>query len=198
MMSFPSEAATYVLRVREFRRTDWKVYVGWVGLMTGLVLATGGFLVFGHLHGVRYPAEAWLVPAGAALFAASIAVDTIGHRTVYKDAIARGEALVHAITIFCGIGSCILLCVAYSHREAAWIPAMVLTVLSIFYSVVDEGFHWHRYANGGSDRVEMASHVGIFIGHLTMMIGWWVWFEQGYPGVEATVTLLEDVLRGPL
>jgi hypothetical protein len=41
-----------------------------------------------------------------------------------------------------------------------------------------------------SDRVEMWSHVGIFIGHGTMMIGWWSWFFQGYPGVAETVRLL--------
>jgi hypothetical protein len=135
MTSFPSEVITYVGRIRQFERVDWSVYVGWVGLMLGLVASTGGFLLFGHLHGVRYPAEAWMVPL--------------------------------------------------------WIPAMVLTVLSFFYSVVDEVFHWRRYAGRHADRVEMWSHVGILIGHSTMMIGWWCWFFAGYPGVAETVRALQ-------
>lgn len=195
MTSFPSELAIYVGRVREFNRVDWQVYVGWVGLMAGLVFATGGFLLFGHLHGVQYIGEAWLVPIGALVFAVSIAIDTIGHRTVYKATIKRGEGLVHGITIFCGIGSCVLLCAAYSHPDVLWIPAMVLTVLSIFYSIVDEAFHWHRYVSEHSDRVEMWSHVGILSGHSMMMLGWWVWFFAGYPGVAETVALLGGEAR---
>src|SRR5689334_12117313 len=98
-MSFPSELRSYVGRVREFSPTDWWVYCGWVGLMLGLVLATGGFLLAGHVHGVVFPAEAWLVPLGASLFSISIAVDTIGHRTIYKQEISQAEGLVHGITI---------------------------------------------------------------------------------------------------
>ena len=44
-MSFLSEIRIYVGRMREFERIDWAVYVAWVGLMVGLVLATGGFLL---------------------------------------------------------------------------------------------------------------------------------------------------------
>jgi hypothetical protein len=188
---FPSELLTYVSRVREFDRNDWAVYVAWVGLMLGLVASTGGFLLVGHAGNVSYPGEAWLVPIGALIFAVSIAIDTIGHRTVYKQEISGAEGLVHAITIFCGITSSVLLCAAYSHRATLWIPALVLTVLSFVYSLVDEAFHWRRYVRAHSDRVEMWSHVGIFIGHGTMMIGWWSWFFQGYPGVAETVRLLE-------
>jgi len=54
-MSFPSELSIYVGRVREFEHRDWAGYLAWVGLMGGLVLSTGGFLVFGHRHGVRFP-----------------------------------------------------------------------------------------------------------------------------------------------
>ena len=64
---------------------------------------------------------------------------------------------------------------------------MVLTALSIVYSLIDEAFHWQRYARGQSDRVEMWSHVGILVGHSTMMLGWWRWFFLGYPGVSETV-----------
>lgn len=190
MTSFPSELRVYVGRIRDFDRTDWGVYVSWVGLMIGLVVTSGSFLLVGRAHGVRFPGEAWLVPIGALVFALSIAVDTIGHRTVYRATIERAEGLVHGIAMFCGIGSCVLLCAAYSHRELLWIPAMVLTVLSVVYSLVDEAFHWRRYVSEHSDRVEMWSHVGILAGHGTMMLGWWAWFFAGYPGVAETVAVL--------
>jgi hypothetical protein len=195
MTSFPSELAVYVGRIREFDRVDFCVYVGWVGLMLGLVASTGGFLLFGHSQGIRFIGEAWMVPFGAVIFAASISLDTIGHRTVYKATIRRAEGLVHGITIFTGIASCVLLCAAYSHRELLWIPAMVMTVLSVFYSIVDEAFHWHRYVSEQSDRVEMWSHVGILTGHSTMMLGWWIWFFRGYPGVSETVLRLSEVFH---
>lgn len=187
-MSFLSEVATYAGRIREFKRDDWVVYLLWVGLMLGLVFSTGGFLLFGHSHGVDYPTEAWLVPVGAIIFTISIAIDTIGHRTIYKQYILEaGEGLVHHITIFHGIGSCVLLCAAHTHRGAFWIPAMVLTVLSFVFSLVDEYFHWRRYVMGHTDRVEAWSHTGILTGHLIMMLAWWTYFFQGYPGVAETL-----------
>lgn len=189
-MSFPSELRVYVGRVREFSRADWLVYIAWVGLMLGLVLSSGGFLLAGHAHGVTFPEEAWLVPLGALIFAVSIAVDTIGHRTVYKQEISGAEGLVHAITIFCGISSCVLLTAAFHHPRLLWIPALVLTIFSFVYSLVDEAFHWRRYVRHYSDRVEMCSHVGILTGHALMMIGWWSWFFQGYPGVQETLRSL--------
>lgn len=189
-MSFPSEIVVYVGRIREFSRLDWYAYVAWVGLMFGLVLSTGGLLVAGSLRGAAFPFEAWLVPGGAALFALSIAFDTIGHRTIYKAEIAGAEGLVHAITIFCGIGSCVLLCAAYAQPHRYWIPALVLTVLSFVYSLVDEAFHFRRYLRRSADRVEMWSHVGILIGHGVMMLGWWTWFLGGYQGVAETLARL--------
>lgn len=189
-MSFPSELRLYVGRIHEFSGRDWAAYLSWVGLMLGLVLATGGFLLVGHVHGVSFPAAAFWVPLGALVFAVSISVDTIGHRTIYKTDIAGAEGLVHAITIFFGISSCVLLCAAYTHRDSLWIPAMVLTVLSFVYSLVDEAFHWRRYVRQQSDRVEMWSHVGILLGHGSMMVGWWVWFFGGYVGVAETLAHL--------
>ncbi|MGZ3474621.1 MAG: hypothetical protein ACXWUG_10225 [Polyangiales bacterium] len=184
--------ALYVGRVREFQRTDWMVYVAWVGLISGLFFATGGFLYLGRTHGVQFPGEAYMVPVGALIFAIAIAVDTIGHRTVYKEEIRGAEGLVHQVTIFCGIGSCVLLCASYQNRDLFSIPAMVLTVLSFVYSLIDEAFHWRRYLSGASDRVEMWSHTFIFIGHGIMMLGWWRWFFLGYPGVSATVSLFRS------
>lgn len=188
--SFSRDVAIYFGRIRQFQRQDWIAYLAWVGLMLGLVLSTGGFLLLGHSGGVRFPAEAWMVPLGASGFTLSIAFDTIGHRTIYREEIAGAEGLVHQITILCGIGSCVLLCAAYSGRGWVWIPALVLTVLSFLYSLVDELFHWRRYLKRQSDRVEMWSHVGILMGHSTMMIGWWVWFFGGYQGVRETLALL--------
>jgi hypothetical protein len=187
--SFLSEIGVYVGRVRQFERIDWAVYISWVGLMFGLVFATGGFLLTGRAVGVVFPGVAWWVPVGAFIFALSIAIDTVGHRTIYKQEIKAAEGLVHGITILCGIGSCVLLCAAYDN-PAAWIPALVLTLLSFIYSLIDEAFHWRRYVRRHSDRVEMWSHVGILIGHGTMMLGWWVWYFQGYTGVPETVAAL--------
>ena len=188
--TFLSELGAYVGRIREFGRGDWLVYGAWVGLMFGLVLATGGFLLLGRAAGVDFPAVAWCVPAGALIFAISIAIDTIGHRTVYRREIQAAEGLVHGITIACGIGSCVLLCAAYS-TTGAWVPALVLTMLSLLYSLVDEAFHWRRYLQQKSDRVEMWSHVGIFVGHGTMMLGWWMWYFGGYAGVAAALAALD-------
>jgi hypothetical protein len=190
MTSFLSDLRLYVGRIHEFERVDWAVYLVWVGLMLGLVGSTGGFLLLGHVHGVRFPAVAWLVPAGAAVFAGAIAVDTIGHRTVYKEALRGAEALVHHVTIFAGIGSCVLLVAAYPQRAGFAVPAMVLTGLSVVYSLVDEVFHWRRYATQRSDRVEMWSHVFILTGHGIMMVGWWSFYAQGYPGVAETLAVL--------
>jgi hypothetical protein len=96
------------------------------------------------------------VPIGAAIFALAIAVDTIGHRTVYKEALRGGEALVHHIIIVAGIGSCILLCAAYPRRTGFALPALVLTVLSFIYSFVDEAMHWRRYLS----QSQMSSRCG--------------------------------------
>jgi hypothetical protein len=184
-----SELAIYVGRMREFTRTDWLVYLAWIGTMIGLVLSTGGFLVFGYVHGARFPAEAWLVPGGAAVFSTAIAIDTIGHRTIYKEVLRGGEALVHHITIFCGVTSCMLLVLAYEYRAAA-IPAMVMTGLSFLYSVIDEAFHWRRYVADKADVVEMWSHVFIFVGHGIMMTGWWWCYATGYAGVAETLAAM--------
>lgn len=184
-----SRLAIYVGRIREFDRTDWAVYLTWVGTMLGLVGSTGGFLLAGRAHGVTWPVEAWMVPIGAALFTVAIAIDTIGHRTIYKQVLRGGEQLVHHVTIVCGVVACVLLVLAYG-APGAGIPAMVLTVLSFVYSLIDEAFHWRRYVTRQSDVVEMWSHVGILVGHGTMMLGWWRFCELGYPGVREALAAL--------
>lgn len=185
----PHPFLVYVGRIRELDRDGWIAYLGWVAMMLGLVLSTGGFLLVGRAHGVTWPAEVWLVPVGAAIFAIAIAIDTIGHLTVYKQALDGGERLVHYITIGCGVGSTMCLIVAY-RRPAMWIPAIVLTGMSLVYTLIDEAFHWRRYSRGQSDVVEMWSHVGILVGHGIMMVAWWRWFQLGYPGVRETLAAI--------
>jgi hypothetical protein len=137
-----------------------------------------------------FPAEAYLVPVVVAIFAAAIAVDTIGHRTIYKEVLRGGEQLVHHVIIALGIASCVLLCLAYEHPSTYGIPAAVITALSFLYSLVDEAMHWRRYLKANSDKVEMWSHVFILTGHSIMMLGWWRWFMLGYPGVAETLQAL--------
>lgn len=186
--------AVYVGRIRLFTHVDWIVYIAWVGLMLGLCAATGGFVWLGHRAGAPLPPEALLVPFGAVIFTIAISIDTIGHRTIYKEALRGGEALVHHIIIGLGITSCLLLCAAYTGGATYAIPALVLTVLSFIYSLVDEFMHWRRYLTSKSDVVEMWSHVFILIGHGTMMTGWWLWYAHGYTGVAETLSGLSRLL----
>lgn len=186
-VTYWDEAISYVKQVKQFNGIDWLSYIAWVGLMCGLLFATGGFVLWGHTHGVVFPAYIWNLPIGTAIFVGAIAFDTIGHRTTYKEELKKGEALVHHITIFAGITSCLLLSLAYHWPVALKIPSLVFIVLSIFYSMIDEAFHWRRYLIGQSNRIEMWSHFFIFLGHLIMIITWWQWFTEGYPGVEETL-----------
>jgi hypothetical protein len=190
MTSLWAELGVYFGRFREFKRIDWIVYALWVGLMAGMVAASSAFLALGRSAGVTFPPWAYLLPIGALIFTIAIAVDTIGHRTIYKEVIRGGEGLVHHITIASGIGSCVLLCLAYPHRTEIALPALVLTILSFVYSLVDEAMHWRRYLSRRSDVIEMWSHVLILTGHGTMMAGWWFWYVGGYQGVAATLRAL--------
>jgi hypothetical protein len=190
MTSLWAELGIYFGRFREFKRVDWIVYAVWVGMMAGMVAVSSAFLAFGRSAGVEFPPWAYLLPIGAMIFTIAIAVDTIGHRTIYKEVIRGGEGLVHHITIVSGIGSCVLLCLAYPHRTEIALPALVLTILSFVYSLIDEAMHWRRYLSRRSDVIEMWSHVMILIGHGTMMAGWWAWYAGGYQGVAATLQAL--------
>lgn len=187
--SFIGDFFTYVGRMSLFQREDWRVYFLWIGLMLGLLFSVTGFIAYSAWKGISFPAYVWNVPLGTAIFVLAIAIDTVGHRTVYKQALKNGEDLVHHITIAAGISSVILLCLAYHHRDLLAIPALCLTALSIFYSVIDEAMHWFRYVEGNSDRIEMWSHFFIFVGHTIMMSAWVYWFVMGYPGVEAALAL---------
>jgi len=187
---FAAELRTYFGRFRLFTVRDWFVYLAWVGLISGLCVASSLFLAIGRADGAPFPSEAYWIPVGAGIFTLAIAVDTIGHRTVYKEILRGGEGLVHHIIIVCGIASCVLLCAAYPAPNALALPALILTILSFTYSFVDEAMHWRRYLTARSDVVEMWSHVFILIGHGLMMLGWWRWYYGGYQGVAETLAAL--------
>lgn len=188
--TFFQETVIYAKRMNQFDHTDWIVYIIWIGLMLGLLGSVSYFLGVGAIHGVNYPIYVWNIPLGIFIFASAIAFDTIGHRTVYKEYLAKVEALVHHVTIFAGITSTVMLCLAYHWPVFMRIPTLVMIILSVFYSVVDEALHWHRYFNDRSDRVEMVSHFFIFLGHMIMIFAWWQWYSEGYPGVLETVAHL--------
>lgn len=185
--SFIQDVRTYALQIKLFQREDWQYYVAWVGLMLGLLFSVTGFILVGHFHGVQFPPYVWNVPIGTLIFIGAISFDTIGHQTTYKPDLKKGEGLVHDITILAGVSSVILLCLAYNHPDAFRIPALALIAISIFYSMIDEAMHWHRYMSGRSDRVEMWSHFFIFVGHSIMILSWWYWFDHGYAGVAETL-----------
>lgn len=186
-MNFIEETIVYARRVSSFTARDWLVYILWVGLMYGLFLAVSIFIGVGYTHGVDYPAYVFNIPLGVLIFSTAIAFDTIGHRTIYKEFLQKAEALVHHITIFAGITSVLILCMAYYYPVFLRIPALVLVALSIIYSLIDEALHWYRYLSQASDRVEMWSHFFILLGHMIMIISWWQWYSEGYPGVKETM-----------
>jgi hypothetical protein len=185
--SFWQDTVIYASRMSQFDRTDWMVYFVWVGMMFGLFAAVSAFLLTGYFAGVQYPAYVWNIPVGIFIFGAAISFDTIGHRTVYKAYLKKAEELVHHITIFAGITSVLILCLAFHFPVFLRIPALVMVALSVLYSIIDEAMHWHRYMTQNSDRVEMWSHFFIFVGHNIMVFAWWQWFSDSYPGVTETL-----------
>ncbi|MFA5583398.1 MAG: hypothetical protein WDA09_04210 [Bacteriovoracaceae bacterium] len=188
--NFIQETIVYASRIKDFSAKDWLVYILWVGLMYGLFIAVSIFIGIGHFGNVIYPAYVYNIPLGVFIFSTAIAFDTIGHRTIYKEFLQKAEALVHQLTIFAGITSVLVLCMAYYHPVFLRIPALVLIALSIIYSLIDEALHWYRYLAKSSDRVEMWSHFFILLGHMIMILSWWQWYDEGYIGVNETLKLV--------
>lgn len=191
--NFIQDVVKYSLQVKKFTRTDWVVYTLWVGLMMGLLVSVAGFLLVGHFGGVTYPSYVWNIPIGTFIFVMAISFDTIGHRTTYKAELAKGEALVHHVTIFAGITSCLMLSLAYTYPEFMRIPTLVMIVMSVVYSLIDEAFHWRRYIQHHSDRVEMWAHFFIFVGHFIFVGAWWYWYSAGYQGVADTLAVMDHM-----
>lgn len=178
---------SYIFEIKKFTRSDWLKYLSWVGLMFGLFIATTVFIYVGRQELAPIPNYVWLIPIGNLIFVLAIALDTIGHMTRYKAYLAKGESLVHALTIFAGITSCLFLCLGYTYPIEFKIPIIVFILISILYSIIDEFLHWVRYLNGQSDVVEMCSHFFIFTGHFLFIFTWYYWYETGYAGVKETL-----------
>lgn len=190
--SFMNDFKIYVGRISQFDAKDWVVYVLWNGMMMSLFVLVSLFLAIGVRHGVEYPTMVWNIPIGIFCFVVAIAIDTIGHRTIYKEVLQEGEALIHHITITAGISSVMLLCLGYEHPQMMRVPALVFIFLSVVFSFFDEALHWHRYLTKNSDRVEMWSHFFILVGHLIMILAWWQWFSEGYAGVKETLYWIQQ------
>ncbi len=184
------EFAGYVANIRRFAPGDWVRYLAWMGTIGFLLVGTAAFVLFGHFHGVVFPGYVWFVPGGTALFCGALAVDDIGHRTLYKDDLKSGEGSIHQMIVGTAVPSVLALCLGYQHPDTFRMPALALIFLSLFYSVLDEAMHWIRYRTKGLDRVEMWSHFAAILGHVLMISCWWQWYTQGYPGVAETLAQL--------
>ncbi|MBQ46898.1 MAG: hypothetical protein CMP10_05340 [Zetaproteobacteria bacterium] len=185
--TFPAEVIQYVSSIRSFELADWVPYTCWIGSLFFLLGGVTSLFTFGYINGVEWPPYLFWIPFGTGMFAISLAFDDIGHRTVYKEELALGEGYVHQMISATAVLSVICLCLCYDNGDAFGIPAGVLIVMSFFYSMVDEGFHWRRYRLDGIDRVEMWAHFFAILGHVLMIVTWWYWYSEGYPGVKETL-----------
>lgn len=181
------EIKTYAGHIRRFSTADWLRYLMWIGSIASLFLGTTFFVVFGAYTGTNWPGYVWWIPIGTFFFGSALAFDDIGHRTLYKAHLAKGEGYVHQMIVATAVPSVMALCLCYQHAETFRIPALVLILLSFFYSAVDEAMHWIRYLTLGLDRVEMWSHFVAIFGHALMIASWWHWYSEGYPGVAETL-----------
>lgn len=190
VQSWFKETLNYLGNIRTFSAWDWLCYIAWIGTIFGLFVGVTSFLIAGRMAGVDWPGYVWPICFGTGLFTVALAVDTIGHRTVYKAELRRGEAYVHHMIILTAVTSVMSLCLAYQHPDTWRMPALGLIALSFFYSMIDEALHWRRYLNQSLDRIEMWSHFFAISGHVIMILCWWQWFTNGYPGVKETVTYI--------
>jgi hypothetical protein len=184
------EISSYAANIRKFKKDDWLRYTLWIGSIFGLLFATTGVTVFGAMTGTVWPAYVWWIPIGTFMFCGALALDDIGHRTLYKKQLAKGERYVHQMIAGTAVPSVVFLCLSFQHPEIFRVPALVLILLSFFYSALDEGMHWVRYYQQGLDRVEMWSHFVAITGHALMIGAWWHWLDQGYPGLQETLARL--------
>ena len=188
---FPfDELNIYIRRIKDFGRSDWVRYLMWIGTVSSLFFGVSSFVLFGAVNGVDWPGYVWFIPAGAGLFTLALAIDDIGHRTVYKQYLIKGEGHVHQMIVATAVPSVIALCLCYEHAETFQMVALGLISLSFFYSAIDEGMHWYRYICHEFDRIEMWSHFFAITGHVVMILCWWQWFKAGYPGVSETLEYL--------
>lgn len=191
-LAFPREALAYVLNIRRFEAEDWWRYAAWIGTIAALFVSVSVFLAFGFMNDVSFPGYVWFIPGGTFLFVSALALDDIGHRTLYKAELQAGEGHVHKMIVVTAVTSVMALCLCYQHGETFEVAALALIFLSLFYSAIDEALHWHRYLTKHMDRVEMWSHFVAIVGHVLMISAWWHWYRQGYPGVAETLAFLSS------
>lgn len=184
------EISSYASNIRRFKRDDWLRYTMWIGSIFGLLCATTGITFYGAMTGTVWPPYVWWIPIGTFMFCGALALDDIGHRTLYKQQLAKGERYVHQMIAGTAVPSVVCLCLSFQHPDIFKVPALVLILLSFFYSALDEGMHWVRYYQQGLDRVEMWSHFVAITGHALMIGAWWHWLDQGYPGLGETLARL--------
>lgn len=184
------EVKAYVSNIKRFTKSDWWRYSAWMATVFSLLLGTSTFVLWGHAHGVVWPGFVWLIPIGTFMFCSALAVDDIGHRTLYKQSLSQGEGYVHQMIVGTAVPSVMALCLCYEHPETFRMPALGLMLLSFFYSAIDELLHWRRYLENGIDRVEMWAHFVAIMGHVLMIGCWWQWYGAGYPGVAETLATL--------
>lgn len=182
-----SELVSYVSNIKNFKFEDWFRYCLWIGTVGSLFFATSTFVYFGYTHGVNWPGYVWMIPIGTGMFTFALAIDDIGHRTMYKEHLKKGEGYVHHMIVVSAVGSVMALCLCYEHSETFRMAALGLIFLSLFYSAIDELLHWQRYLTHKMDRIEMWSHFVAICGHVLMISCWWQWFVSGYPGVAETL-----------
>ncbi len=173
------EVRAYVARIRMFQRWDWIRYICWIGTIASLFVGVTSFICLGYANGVQFPGYVWFIPLGTGLFTTALAIDDIGHRTVYKAHLAKGEAYIHQMIVATAVPSVMALCLCYEHGNTFRMPALGLIFLSFFYSILDEAMHWIRYMSIGVDRIEMWSHFVAIFGHVLMISCWWQWYSQG-------------------
>lgn len=185
-----TDLRAYVSHINTFSPWDWICYLAWVGCLFSLFIGVSTFLYVGVRAGIVFPDYVWFIPFGALVFSTALALDTIGHRTIYKEDLARGEMHVHHMIIATAVPSVVALCLGHSHPETLRMPIIGLIFLSFFYSGIDEMLHWKRYLEKGVDRVETWSHFFAILGHVLLIGAWWQWYASGYQGVSETIALL--------
>lgn len=190
VLGFAKEARAYVANIRRFEPIDWLKYLAWIGTLAGLFVGTTAFVVFGAVNGVDWPGYVYNIPIATGIFLAALSVDDIGHRTMYKSDLQKGEGYVHQMIIVTAVTSVMALCLCYENPETMRMPALALIFLSLFYSAIDEAMHWYRYMTKHLDRVEMWSHFFAIAGHVIMIASWWQWYDNGYPGVAEALKFL--------
>src|SRR5436189_3123543 len=99
VLQFARETRSYLANIRNFEGDDWLRYGAWIGTISSLFFATTAFVLLGHFNGVQWPGYVWNIPIGTGLFVFALAVDDIGHRTLYKHDLKTGEGYVHQMII---------------------------------------------------------------------------------------------------